>query len=104
MPWGTRVIEDDNLHPSANIAKLTAGIAVDDLERWPWLAAIKDEGSFTIAQSRDAVVACSYLKGSIEASDARCPKTRSSYYSSAPGNCFLSASGSGRDTSCWIHF
>lgn len=30
-------IEGDKLHPAASIARMSAGIALDDADRWPWL-------------------------------------------------------------------
>jgi gluconokinase len=50
----------DDLHPEANIAKMTAGEALDDDDRHPWLEAIG-----TWLADRDAeggVIACSALK------------------------------------------
>jgi len=32
--------EGDDLHPPANVAKMSAGIPLDDQDRWPWLDAI----------------------------------------------------------------
>src|SRR3974390_2633609 len=34
--------DGDELHPAANIAKMRAGHALDDHDRWPWLARIAD--------------------------------------------------------------
>ncbi len=49
----------DDLHPAANIAKMTAGHALDDEDRYPWLEAIGD----WLAQHPDgAVISCSALK------------------------------------------
>jgi carbohydrate kinase (thermoresistant glucokinase family) len=64
---GARFIDGDDLHPAANKAKMSAGIPLDDSDRWPWLdlvsKALAEEvvetsgGSFT-----GTVVACSALK------------------------------------------
>jgi carbohydrate kinase (thermoresistant glucokinase family) len=64
---GARFIDGDDLHPEANRAKMSAGIPLDDSDRWPWLdlvgQALAEEvvetsgGSFT-----GTVVACSALK------------------------------------------
>lgn len=54
-------VEGDSLHPSANIAKMSAGIALDDDDRQPWLAAI---ASLMAAQDRlgtSSVLTCSAL-------------------------------------------
>jgi gluconokinase len=37
---GVPYAEGDDFHPEANIAKMTAGIPLDDDDRWPWLDAI----------------------------------------------------------------
>ena len=37
---GWPMIEGDDLHPPANIAKMQAGIPLSDEDRWPWLHAI----------------------------------------------------------------
>ena len=34
--------EADEFHPQANIEKMTAGIALNDEDRAPWLVAIRD--------------------------------------------------------------
>jgi len=50
----------DDLHPPANIAKMTAGHALDDNDRYPWLEAI---GEWLASHSSDGgVMSCSALK------------------------------------------
>ncbi|MCW2793235.1 MAG: gluconate kinase [Nocardioides sp.] len=49
----------DDLHPPANIAKMTAGHALDDHDRGPWLEAI---GEWLAAHPGGAVMSCSALK------------------------------------------
>jgi gluconokinase len=54
--------EGDDFHPASNVEKMRTGIALDDDDRWPWLAAI---GSWVGAQEsagRDCIVTCSALK------------------------------------------
>lgn len=51
-------IEGDALHPSANIAKMSAGIALSDEDRWPWLANI----SRILSAKPGSVGSCSALK------------------------------------------
>lgn len=51
----------DDFHPAANIAKMTAGHALDDADRGPWLEAI---GEWLAAHPDGAVVSCSALKRS----------------------------------------
>lgn len=49
----------DDFHPPANIAKMSAGHALNDDDRYPWLEAIGD----WLAQHRDGgVMSCSALK------------------------------------------
>ena len=55
---GWRFIDADDYHPRENIAKMAAGIALEDADRWPWLARLNKE----IKQLPDAVLACSALK------------------------------------------
>ena len=33
--------EGDDLHPPANVAKMSAGIPLDDQDRWPWLSRLQ---------------------------------------------------------------
>lgn len=57
-------LEGDKFHPSGNIAKMSAGIALQDEDRWPWLDAL---GTALGAAAREhglAVAACSALKRS----------------------------------------
>ncbi|GAA2519172.1 gluconokinase [Streptomyces gobitricini] len=37
---GVPYAEGDDFHPGANIAKMSAGVPLDDDDRWPWLDAI----------------------------------------------------------------
>ncbi|QEV44291.1 gluconokinase [Streptomyces vinaceus] len=37
---GLPYVEGDAFHPAANVAKMSAGIPLDDADRWPWLDAI----------------------------------------------------------------
>lgn len=49
----------DDLHPPANIAKMTRGEALDDGDRWPWLERI---GEWLVEHADGGVIACSALK------------------------------------------
>jgi len=55
---GWRFIEGDDYHPRENVAKMAAGIPLDDDDRWPWLDALNER----IRHEREAVVTCSALK------------------------------------------
>jgi gluconokinase len=59
---GWPFLEGDTLHPASNIAKLHAGIALDDADRAPWLAAIGAWMDARMAVGGSAVIACSALK------------------------------------------
>lgn len=37
---GVPYAEGDDFHPAANVAKMSAGVPLDDGDRWPWLDAI----------------------------------------------------------------
>jgi carbohydrate kinase (thermoresistant glucokinase family) len=54
---GVPFVDGDDLHPAANVAKMAAGIPLDDDDRWPWL----DLVGASLAQG-PRVVACSALK------------------------------------------
>lgn len=52
-------VDADTLHPAANIAKMAAGGALDDDDRYPWLEKVGE----WLAEHRDGgVVSCSALK------------------------------------------
>jgi gluconokinase len=55
---GWRFIEGDDYHPPENVAKMAAGIALEDADRWPWLDALNQR----IAAEHNAIVTCSALK------------------------------------------
>ncbi|WP_436502008.1 gluconokinase [Actinokineospora sp. HUAS TT18] len=60
---GVPFAEADELHPSTNIAKMTAGVPLTDEDRLPWLAAIAGWiGEH--ARAGGGVVTCSALKRS----------------------------------------
>jgi gluconokinase len=55
---GTAFTEGDKLHPPANIAKMSSGIALTDEDRWPWLALVGN----ALKGDSGCVVSCSALK------------------------------------------
>lgn len=58
---GYRFVEGDELHPAENIAKMSAGVALTDEDRWPWLERIADE--LKAAEEGDGcIVSCSALR------------------------------------------
>lgn len=54
---GLELVDGDALHPAANVAKMAAGIPLDDADRAPWLDAIG-----AVLAAGPVVVACSALK------------------------------------------
>src|SRR5690606_1799747 len=52
--WQAVFIEGDAHHPAANLAKMTAGIPLDDDDRWPWLDGLA--AAVAAAASRGPVV------------------------------------------------
>lgn len=61
---GVTYAEADQFHPQANIDKMTAGTALTDEDRWPWLESIRDWLSSEAEAGRSGVVTCSALKRS----------------------------------------
>ena len=59
---GWDFLDADDFHPPENIAKMTAGIPLDDSDRTPWLAALHEKLSSTLQADRRPVLACSALK------------------------------------------
>ncbi len=57
VPFG----DADDMHPAANVAKMSAGHPLDDADRLPWLVGI---GEWLADRPQGAVVACSALKRS----------------------------------------
>ncbi|MGH8725252.1 MAG: gluconokinase [Burkholderiales bacterium] len=55
---GWRFIDADDYHPPQNVAKMKAGIPLEDADRWPWLAHINR----VLKEEQNAVLACSALK------------------------------------------
>src|SRR5579872_575671 len=51
-----------HFHPAANVEKIRNGIALDDSDRAPWLAALHDAILRWNLEGKDTVLACSALK------------------------------------------
>ncbi len=54
--------EADDFHPLANIEKMTAGVPLTDVDRGPWLVALRDWLSEQARAGRSTVVTCSALR------------------------------------------
>lgn len=50
--------DGDDLHPLENVAKMRAGVALNDADRWPWL----DRVGWVLKTQAPVVVGCSALK------------------------------------------
>ncbi len=55
---GWPFLDADEYHPPDNVAKMKAGIPLEDADRWPWLNKL----NLLLREQRDAVLACSALK------------------------------------------
>lgn len=55
-------IEGDAMHPPENIAKMSAGMPLNDDDRWPWLDALSCRLKAEAAQNGGAIASCSALK------------------------------------------
>lgn len=59
---GAEAIDGDDHHPPANVAKMAAGIPLDDADRWPWLRSIAAAIAAADARGATTVTACSALR------------------------------------------
>ena len=59
---GLPFIEGDNLHPAANVAKMSSGVPLTDEDRWPWLEAIGARMEVERVTGHGVVVSCSALR------------------------------------------
>ncbi|HVO64645.1 MAG TPA: gluconokinase [Terriglobales bacterium] len=62
MHW--RFADADDFHSAANIAKMHAGIPLNDVDRAPWLRSLHDAIAGWLAREESVVLACSALKES----------------------------------------
>ena len=53
--------DGDDYHPLANKEKMKEGVPLDDADRWPWLAVLRELLTKVLAQGGVAVLACSAL-------------------------------------------
>jgi gluconokinase len=64
---GGKYYDADEFHPAANIAKMAAGIPLEDEDRWPWLHHLRAEVIDATPEGELSVLACSALKKSYRA-------------------------------------
>ena len=75
-------VDADTLHPSANIAKMTAGEPLDDDDRYPWLERV---GQWLAGHRDGAVASCSALKRKYrDQLRAHCPEAEFLHLAGAP--------------------
>lgn len=60
--FGWKFAEGDDLHPAANIEKMSAGIPLNDADREPWLKIISGWMTEQAQAGESTVVTCSALK------------------------------------------
>lgn len=59
---GVPYLEGDSFHPPANVAKMSAGIPLDDADRAGWLQKLSEEISNARQRGEGLVLSCSSLK------------------------------------------
>lgn len=61
---GWPFFDGDDFHPPANVAKMASGQPLDDGDRAPWLARLRQLIDAQVAAGTSAVIACSALRQS----------------------------------------
>jgi len=61
---GWQFADADDFHPASNVEKIRHGTSLNDDDRQPWLASLRNAITAWIAQHRNVVLACSALKRS----------------------------------------
>ncbi len=59
---GWPMVEGDDFHPAANVAKMAAGTPLTDEDRWPWLRTIRDWLTEQHEAGRSSITSCSALR------------------------------------------
>lgn len=59
---GWHFLDADDFHPEANVEKMSRGEPLDDSDRAPWLARLRELIDEHLAEGRELVLACSALK------------------------------------------
>jgi len=59
---GWQFADADDFHPQRNLDKMSRGVALDDADREPWLAALADAIDKWLRSGTHVVLACSALK------------------------------------------
>jgi gluconokinase len=61
---GWQFLDADSFHSASNVAKMQAGVPLEDSDRAPWLEALRREIERSLAHTESLVMACSALKRS----------------------------------------
>ena len=61
---GAKFIDGDDLHPKANILKMSRGEPLNDDDRKPWLERIRDAAFSLESKNEQGIIVCSALKKS----------------------------------------
>jgi len=59
---GWHFADADAFHSSANVAKMRTGQPLNDIDRAPWLAALRQHLDHSLAKAQPTILACSALK------------------------------------------
>jgi len=59
---GWTFVEADDYHSAANVTKMRGGVPLDDADRRPWLAALRERIAEACRTGENVVLACSALK------------------------------------------
>lgn len=76
---GWEFLDADSFHSPANVAKMQAGLPLDDADRGPWLASLRAAIEKSLAEKRDLALACSALKRSYREQLVVSPKVKFVY-------------------------
>lgn len=60
--FGWLFFDADDFHPESNKAKMRQGLPLDDADRAPWLAALRQQVEHQLSKGEPALLACSALK------------------------------------------
>jgi gluconokinase len=61
---GMTFVEADEFHSESNVARMRAGVPLDDADRWPWLRELAAWMAARAAEGVSTVLACSALRRS----------------------------------------
>jgi gluconokinase len=81
---GWQFVDADDFHPPANVAKMRAGVPLDDRDRAPWLAALRAAIENWLRSQTNVMLACSALKQSYREQLIFSPEERLVYLRGSP--------------------